>query len=60
MSTMWNAAAEPDAIVVVAEADASIRLYQLLAADVPHEPKVEALLQAIARRAWVVAVLDET
>lgn len=56
---MRHTAAEPDAIVVVAEADASIRLYQLLAADVPREPEVEALLQAIARRARVVAEMTE-
>jgi hypothetical protein len=56
---MRNTAAEPDAIVVVAEADASIRLYQLLAGDVPREPTIEALLQAIARRGWLVAEMTE-
>jgi hypothetical protein len=59
MNTMWNAADELDAIVAVAEADASIRLYQLLAADVPREQTIEALLQVIARRGWLVAEMTE-
>jgi hypothetical protein len=48
-----------DAIIAVTEVDASVRFYQLMAADIPREPTIVALLQAIARCGWLIAEMPE-